>query len=299
MAPKRIPTQTATVHSTDTDTSAEQANNQAVTRRDLDMLAQSLTTAFAEQLRAALSTNAPAQNQQTLDDMAAQIENLRKRIDPIDPSPSQRQRESSQKQDSKKQTDPETMASRSSHRNWKKRERVRRQKSSSFQDESRTQTQDAREYLNRKRSQHSESTQAMIDRKREERKAQRLSGSSHSESAVRPPIPVQAEISLGGPQDAPIMLNSPLSAEILATPNPAKIKVPSITPFDGTTCPEEHIVAYKNLMLLYTTNQALLCKFFPTTLSGIALSWYTSLPSGTIHTFAQLETKFVNHFVAS
>src|SRR5688572_2424142 len=96
-----------------------------------------------------------------------------------------------------------------------------------------------------------------------------------------------------------MLLNSPLSAEILATPNPAKIKIPTMNSFDGTTCPEEHVVAYKNLMLLYTTSQALLCKFFPITLSGISLNWYTSQPAGSIRTFAQLEAKFVNHFVAS
>jgi retrotransposon gag protein len=96
-----------------------------------------------------------------------------------------------------------------------------------------------------------------------------------------------------------MLLNSPLSAEILATPNPAKIKIPAMNSFDGTTCPEEHVVAYKNLMLLYTTSQALLCKFFPITLICIALNWYTSQPAGSIRTFAQLEAKFVNHFVAS
>ena len=52
MAPKRNATQTAIVHSTDTDTSAGHANNQAVTRRDLDMLAWNLTAAFFEELRA-------------------------------------------------------------------------------------------------------------------------------------------------------------------------------------------------------------------------------------------------------
>ena len=58
-------------------------------------------------------------------------------------------------------------------------------------------------------------------------------------------------------------------------------------------------MAYKKLMLLYTTNPVLLCKFFPTTLTGLALIWYTSFPVGHIYTFALLETKFVNHFVAS
>ncbi|XP_057532805.1 uncharacterized protein LOC130810682 [Amaranthus tricolor] len=69
--------------------------------------------------------------------------------------------------------------------------------------------------------------------------------------------------------------------------------------FDGTSCLEEHLMAYKNLMLLYTTNPALWCKFFPTTLTGVALTWYTSLPGRSIHTFAQLESKFLGHFVAS
>ena len=74
MAPKKNPTQTATVHSTDTDTSAGHANNQAVTRRDLDMLARNLTAAFTEQLRAVIN-NTPTQ-QRVLEDMADQIKNL-------------------------------------------------------------------------------------------------------------------------------------------------------------------------------------------------------------------------------
>ena len=39
--------------------------------------------------------------------------------------------------------------------------------------------------------------------------------------------------------------NSPLSAEILVTPNPTKIKIPNMTAFDGTTCTEEHINAHE------------------------------------------------------
>ena len=70
MAPKKSPKKTATVHSIDTDTSAGQANNQVVTRRDLDMLAQNLTNAFFEQLHAILSANNAAAQHQILVDMA-------------------------------------------------------------------------------------------------------------------------------------------------------------------------------------------------------------------------------------
>ena len=72
-----------------------------------------------------------------------------------------------------------------------------------------------------------------------------------------------------------------------------------MTAFDGTTCPEEHIMEYINLMLLYTTNSALLCKFLPTTLTALALIWYTSPLVWRINTFAQLKAKLQDIFVAS
>ena len=90
----------------------------------------------------------------------------------------------------------------------------------------------------------------------------------------------------------------PYPPKFLVTPNPAKIKISNTNPFDGTKCPKAHIVVYKNLMLLYTTNQTLLCKLFPIILRGVELKWYTSQPIRSIHTYAQLETKFVSHFVA-
>ena len=55
-----------------------------MTRRDLDMLAQNLTTAFTEQLCAIVSANAATPHQQVLADMADQIENLKKSIEPLE-----------------------------------------------------------------------------------------------------------------------------------------------------------------------------------------------------------------------
>ena len=78
----------------------------------------------------------------------------------------------------------------------------------------------------------------------------RLIGSS---CPISPIITLRDDFSRGGPSKAHMLLNSTLSVEVLATPNPTKIKVPNMTAFDGTTCPEKHIMAYKNLMLLYNT----------------------------------------------
>ncbi|XP_057535220.1 uncharacterized protein LOC130813400 [Amaranthus tricolor] len=193
--------------------------------------------------------------------MANQIKKLKVRIEPTNPS-------------SQKSDDRDTQVSRSSKRNKKRRKRSKIQKNLSKgkeEEESKSETQDVRSYLNKKRARQSHSIQSFVDKNREERKD---------------------DLSQGGPQEAPMLVNSLFSTEILTTPNPDKIKIPNMNLFDRTKCLEEHIVAYKNLMLLYTTNQALWCKFFPTTLSGVALIWYTSLPVGSIHTFTQLEAKF-------
>ena len=162
MAPKRNPTQIATVHSTDTDTSAGQANNQAVTRRDLDMLARNLTAAFSEQLRAVMNNNNPAP-QQVLEDMADQIKNLRERIEPPNETPK-----------SHESQDGNSEMSRSSKRNKRRRERPRTHTSLGRSDprdrESKTASQDARTYLESKKHKASESIQSLVDRRRQERK---------------------------------------------------------------------------------------------------------------------------------
>ena len=84
MAPKKNPTQTVTMHSTDTDTLAGPANNQALTRQDLDILAQNLTNAFTEQICVIVSASNAAPQQQVLADMANHIKNLKERIKPIE-----------------------------------------------------------------------------------------------------------------------------------------------------------------------------------------------------------------------
>ena len=177
--------------------------------------------------------------------------------------------------------------SRSSRRNKKRRERSRTHTSLNKSDprdvESKTASRDARTYLESKKQRASESVQSLVDKRREERKKAQLAGSSRPISPVTMPRNEADKSSLS--EDLmPII--SLLAPEILNTPNPGKIKIPNMAAFNGTSCPEEHLMAYKNLMKLYTANPALWCKFFPTTLTGVALTWYTSLPGGSIHNFA-------------
>ena len=189
--------------------------------------------------------------------MANQIKSLQERIEPHQGTP-----KSHESQDGNSRT------SHSSRRNKKRRKRSRTHPSLSRtdqrDDESKTTSRDAPTYLESKKQKASESVQSLVDKRREERKKAQLAGSSRPLSPVTMPRNEDGRSSL--PEDlTPII--SPLDPEILNTPKLGKLKIPNMAAFNGTSCPEEHLMAYKNLMLLYTTNPSLWCKFFPTTLT--------------------------------
>jgi len=48
--------------------------------------------------------------------------------------------------------------------------------------------------------------------------------------------------------------------------------------YDGSTDPNEHIEVYTTQISLYTWNDVILCRVFPTNLKGATLSWFTRLP---------------------
>jgi len=69
--------------------------------------------------------------------------------------------------------------------------------------------------------------------------------------------------------------------------------------YDGSTDPDEHIDAYTTHMSLYTSDDAVLCRVFPTFLKGATLSWFTKLSPNSIDSFATLVTKFETQFATS
>jgi len=91
----------------------------------------------------------------------------------------------------------------------------------------------------------------------------------------------------------------PFTDLIMDTLLPDKWKGFNRDRYDGTTDPDEHVDAYTTHMSLYTTDNAVLCRFFSTSLKGGALSWFTKLPLNSIDCFETLIVKFDIQFAMS
>lgn len=56
---------------------------------------------------------------------------------------------------------------------------------------------------------------------------------------------------------------------------------------------------YVGHMILYTDTDSMWCKVFPSTLDGIAKSWFKTIPKESITSFRQLATIFTTQYVAN
>lgn len=63
---------------------------------------------------------------------------------------------------------------------------------------------------------------------------------------------------------------SPLSVEILAESFPDKFKLPSLDKYDGKTDSYSHLANFGTTMLLQNVNDIILCRVFPSALTGLA-----------------------------
>ncbi|XP_068483135.1 uncharacterized protein [Phaseolus vulgaris] len=96
----------------------------------------------------------------------------------------------------------------------------------------------------------------------------------------------------------PREFTTPFSQAILETAIPNTFTGPKAT-FTGMEDPEAHLTAFHIQMLLVGGSDVVRCKLFMSTLTGMAMDWFISLPEGHITSFAQLSQLFKEQYLAN
>ena len=91
----------------------------------------------------------------------------------------------------------------------------------------------------------------------------------------------------------------PFTDFITNTPLPAQWEPFTLDRYTGETDPDEHLKVYITHVALYTSQDAVFCKAFPTTLKVPALEWFTTLPLYSIDSFDALSHMFLTHFAGN
>ncbi|XP_026384547.1 uncharacterized protein LOC113280108 [Papaver somniferum] len=93
---------------------------------------------------------------------------------------------------------------------------------------------------------------------------------------------------------------TPFARQIQLAEVPSKCTLPVFTDiFDESTCAVKHIRAYSRSLLQWKENDAVLCKYFPASLTGEALQWFEGFPIGTIRSFHHLQNIFLGKYISN
>ncbi|XP_020235170.1 uncharacterized protein LOC109815012 [Cajanus cajan] len=120
-------------------------------------------------------------------------------------------------------------------------------------------------------------------------------------SVVAPAKSPSALHTVGRPADVATIGSHrhPFTSSIMQLPLLDNWKSLPIDKYDGTTDPDEHLDVFLTQVTLSTTDDAALCRIFPASLKGRALSWFTRLPPNSIDSFNTLSSQFTIQFATS
>ncbi|XP_026432294.1 uncharacterized protein LOC113329658 [Papaver somniferum] len=93
---------------------------------------------------------------------------------------------------------------------------------------------------------------------------------------------------------------TPFARYIQLVTIPTKCTLPTFhNIFDGSTCEVQHIKAYILGLLQWEDNDAVLCKYFPASLTGEALKWFDGFPVGSIRSFQHFQSLFLGQYISN
>ena len=100
------------------------------------------------------------------------------------------------------------------------------------------------------------------------------------------------------PLTSPREFSTPFLQEILEAVIPNTFAGPKVI-FTGMEDPEAHLTGLHTQMVLVGGSDAVRCKLFMSTLTGMAMDWFISLPNGHITSFQQLSRLFREQYLAN
>ncbi|KAJ8634085.1 hypothetical protein MRB53_027421 [Persea americana] len=91
---------------------------------------------------------------------------------------------------------------------------------------------------------------------------------------------------------------SPFFRDIRKYSLPEKLNVPKFTLYDRTSDPAAHLRYFVQRMSVWGDDDFLNCRVFSSSLEDLSLRWFCSLPEGSISSWRQLRTSFLDKFQA-
>ena len=90
---------------------------------------------------------------------------------------------------------------------------------------------------------------------------------------------------------------SPFTRGIEKAKLPRHFHQPTFTIYNGHTDLVEHVSQFKQKMAVYSQDEALLCRVFPSSLGPIPMRWFDGLRTNSISSFKKLTQSFCSRFI--
>ena len=90
---------------------------------------------------------------------------------------------------------------------------------------------------------------------------------------------------------------SPITKNIDDAVLPRRFHQPTFSLYDGRSDPVEHVSYFSQKMAIYSRDEALMCKVFPSNLGLVAMRWFNGLEANSVESFKKLTRAFGARFV--
>ncbi|XP_075645712.1 uncharacterized protein LOC142616831 [Castanea sativa] len=90
---------------------------------------------------------------------------------------------------------------------------------------------------------------------------------------------------------------SPFVARINKAKLPHRFSQSIFTIYNGRIDPVEHVSHFNQKMAVYSNNEALMCKIFPSSLGPVVMRWFDALEEGSLKSFEELTRAFEARFI--